>query len=116
MEQDMSYIVVYQRADDSPGFEECADLDLAVVTAERLRNVDSVERPRILKTEEVSYDFKPYYRVEVIEAAASAAATAVADASTAKTATTSAADASSSSRSREASRVLATEGQHRGEG
>ncbi len=61
----MSYIVVYLRADGSSGVEECADLDLAVVAAERLRNVDSVERPRIFKTEEVTYDFKPYYRVEV---------------------------------------------------
>lgn len=61
----MSYIVVYQRTDGSSGVEECADLDLAVVSAERLRNVDSVERPRIFKTEEITYDFKPYYRVEV---------------------------------------------------
>ncbi len=66
----MSYIVVYQREDGSSGVEECADLDLAVVTAERLRNVDSVERPRIFKTEEITYDFKPYYRVEVTTAAA----------------------------------------------
>ena len=68
LEQDMSYIVVYQRADGSAGIEECGDLDLAVVTAERLRNVDSVERPRIFKTEEIRYDFRPYYRVEVAEA------------------------------------------------
>lgn len=61
----MSYIVVYQRADGSSGAEECADLDLAVVAAERLRNVDSVERPRIFKTAEITYDFRPYYRVEV---------------------------------------------------
>ena len=65
----MSYIVVYLRADGSSGVEECADLDLAVVAAERLRNVDSVERPRIFKTEEVTYDFKPYYRVEVTSVA-----------------------------------------------
>ena len=64
----MSYIVVYLRADGSSGVEECADLDLAVVAAERLRNVDSVERPRIFKTEEITYDFKPYYRVEVTTA------------------------------------------------
>ena len=61
----MSYIVVYQKSDDSSGVEECGDLDLAIVTAERLRNVDSVERPRIFKTEEIRYDFRPYYRVEV---------------------------------------------------
>ena len=67
MEQVMAYIVVYQREDGSSGIEECADIDLAIVTAERLRNVDSIERPRILKTQEITYDFKPYYRVEVNE-------------------------------------------------
>lgn len=61
----MSYIVVYQRGDGSSGLEECADLELAVVAAERLRNVDDVESPRILKTEEIHFDFRPYYRVEV---------------------------------------------------
>ena len=61
----MTYIVVYQRADGSSGLEECTDLELAVVAAERLRNVDDVESPRIFKTEEVHFDFRPYYRVEV---------------------------------------------------
>lgn len=61
----MSYIVVYQRSDGSSGLEECTTLDLAVVAAERLRNVDAVENPRIFKTEEVKFDFRPYYRVEV---------------------------------------------------
>ena len=70
----MSYIVVYQRADGSSGLEECADLDLAIVTAERLRNVDAVERPRIFETEEIHYDFKPYYRVEVMPGGEAAAA------------------------------------------
>lgn len=67
----MSYIVVYQRADGSSGLEECGTLDLAVVAAERLRNVDSVEHPRIFKTEEVKFDFRPYYRVEVFDGAES---------------------------------------------
>jgi hypothetical protein len=61
----MSYIVVYQRGDGSSGLEECTDLELAVVAAERLRNVDDVESPRIFKTEEIHFDFRPYYRVEV---------------------------------------------------
>jgi hypothetical protein len=65
----MSYIVVYQRGDGSSGLEECADLELAVVAAERLRNVDDVESPRIFKTEEIHFDFRPYYRVEVSKAA-----------------------------------------------
>ncbi len=61
----MTYIVVYQRGDGSSGLEECTDLELAVVAAERLRNVDDVESPRIFKTEEIHFEFRPYYRVEV---------------------------------------------------
>jgi hypothetical protein len=61
----MTYIVVYQRGDGSSGLEECTDLEVAVVAAERLRNVDDVESPRIFKTEEIHFDFRPYYRVEV---------------------------------------------------
>ena len=60
----MSYIVVYQRADGSSGLEECADLDRAAKAAEHLRNHDSVH-PRIFRTEEVFFDFKPYYRVDL---------------------------------------------------
>ena len=65
LERDMSYMVVYQRDDGSSGLEECSSLDVAVVAAERLRNVDAVEHPRIFRTEEIQFDFKPYYRVEV---------------------------------------------------
>lgn len=86
-ERGMAYIVVYQREDGSSGLEECADLDLAIVTAERLRNVDSIERPRIMKTEELTYDFKPYYRVEVMAADASAEAAEPAEAAHAATST-----------------------------
>ncbi len=64
-EQDMTYLVVYQSADGSAGYEPCTDLDAAVVAAERLRNVDDVDQPRIFKTEEITISFRPYYRVEV---------------------------------------------------
>ncbi len=64
-EQDMTYLVVYQAADGTAGYEPCADLDSAVVAAERLRNVDNVDQPRIFRTEEITISFRPYYRVEV---------------------------------------------------
>ena len=65
----MSHIVVYQTDDGSSGFEQCGNLDDAIVVAERLRNVDGVENPRIFRMEEVHIDFRPYYRVEVAEPA-----------------------------------------------
>lgn len=64
----MSHIVVYQTDDGSSGFEQCKSLDDAIVVAERMRNVDGVEAPRIFRMEEVQIDFRPYYRVEVADA------------------------------------------------
>jgi hypothetical protein len=61
----MSHIVVYESADGSSGFERCGSLDAAIVAAERLRNVESVASPRIFRLEEVQFDFRPYFRVEV---------------------------------------------------
>lgn len=61
----MSHIVVYQGADGSAGYEPCDNLDAAIVAAERMRNVDGVDSPRIFTMEEVEFDFRPYYRVEI---------------------------------------------------
>ena len=72
--QDMAYLVVYQAADGTSGYEPCDDLQLAILAAERLRNVEQVEAPRIFRTEEVRIDFRPYYRVEVASEAPPAAA------------------------------------------
>lgn len=67
VENEMAYIVVYQRANGSSAVESCSDLSSAVEAAERLRNTSSVERPRIFETSEIRYDFQPYYRVKVID-------------------------------------------------
>jgi type IV secretory pathway VirB10-like protein len=61
----MSHIVVYQTDGGSSGFEQCSSLEDAIVIAERMRNVDGVETPRIFRMEEVEIDFRPYYRVQV---------------------------------------------------
>lgn len=61
----MSHIVVYQGADGSAGYEPCDNLDAAIVAAERMRNVDGVDSPRIFTMQEVEFDFRPYYRVEI---------------------------------------------------
>lgn len=63
----MAYIVAYQRADGSSVVESCRDFEGAVATAERLRNNDAIERPRIFATNEIGYDFQPYYLVKVRE-------------------------------------------------
>ena len=79
VENEMAYIVVYQRANGSSAVESCYDLSSAVEAAERLRNSDSVERPRIFETSEIRYDFQPYYRVKVIDPKTTAALGLAAD-------------------------------------
>ncbi len=69
----MSHIVVYQADDGSSGFEQCGSLEDAVTVAERMRNVDGVESPRIFRMEEIQIDFRPYYRVQVADAEETAA-------------------------------------------
>ena len=73
----MSHIVVYESADGASGFERCGSLDAAIVAAERLRNVEGVTAPRIFKLEEVQFDFRPYFRVEVNDDDASSSAAPV---------------------------------------
>jgi len=73
----MSHIVVYESADGASGFERCGSLDAAIVAAERLRNVEGVNSPRIFKLEEVQFDFRPYFRVEVNEGDADPSPTAL---------------------------------------
>ncbi len=73
----MSHIVVYESADGASGFERCGSLDAAIVAAERLRNVEGVTSPRIFKLEEVQFDFRPYFRVEVNDDDASPSAAPV---------------------------------------
>ncbi len=67
MENEMAYIVVYQRPNGSSAVESCMDLASAVEAAERLRNSSAIERPRIFETSEIRYDFQPYYRVKVVD-------------------------------------------------
>ncbi len=64
-DRDMAYIVVYQAADGASGYEPCDSLQSAIQAAERMRNVERVDDPRIFRTEEVHFDFRPYYRIEV---------------------------------------------------
>ena len=61
----MSHMVIYRTADGQPGYHQTDALDDAVSFVERLRNSDGVDHARIFHMEEVTFDFKPYFRVEV---------------------------------------------------
>lgn len=68
----MSHMVIYRTADGQPGYHQTDALDDAVSFVERLRNSDGVDHARIFRMEEVTFDFKPYFKVEVGNEAAMA--------------------------------------------
>ena len=64
-EYHVGHIVVFEGADRGPAFHRCEDLADAVSFVEKLRNERGVDNVQIFRTEEVRFDFKPYYRVEL---------------------------------------------------
>lgn len=76
----MSHMVIYRTADGQPGYHQTDALDEAVSFVEHLRNSDGVDHARIFRMEEVTFDFKPYFKVEVGNEAPMAAAMAPAPA------------------------------------
>ena len=67
----MSYMVLYTGLDGSAAFGRCEELTEAVAEVERLRNEQSIDGAQIYRLEEVKFEIKPYFRVE-LPAAASA--------------------------------------------
>ncbi len=61
----MSHMVIYRTADGQPGYHQADELDEAVRFVERLRNGDGVDGARIFRMEEVNFDFRPYFKVEI---------------------------------------------------
>lgn len=61
----MSHMVIFQTPDGNPGYNQFETLEEAVRFVEKLRNEQSVETARMFALEEVKFDFKPYFRVEV---------------------------------------------------
>ncbi len=61
----MSYVVNWQGPDGSPGWYAVAELTDAAAYVERLRNTEGVEGAKIYQLEEVAFELKPYFRVEL---------------------------------------------------
>lgn len=61
----LSHMVIYRTADGQPGYHQAGELDEAVKFVERLRNTDGVDGARIFRMEEVNFDFRPYFKVEI---------------------------------------------------
>ena len=61
----MSYMVLYTGLDGSAAFGRCEELTEAVAEVERLRNEQSIDGAQIYRLEEVKFEIKPYFRVEL---------------------------------------------------
>jgi hypothetical protein len=61
----VSHMVIFRTAEGKSGYHQAEALDEAVRFVERIRNEESVEQARIFRLEEVIFEFRPYYRVEL---------------------------------------------------
>ncbi len=61
----MSHMVIYRGADGSPGYHQTDEVHDAVAVVERLRNQEGVEEARIFRMEQVNFEYRPYFRVEL---------------------------------------------------
>ena len=58
-------MVIFQTPDGNPGYNQFETVDEAVQFVEKLRNEQDVENARMFALEEVKFEFKAYYKVEL---------------------------------------------------
>ncbi len=58
-------MVIFQTPEGNPGYNQFETLEEAVAFVEVLRNEQSVETARMFALEEVKFELKPYYKVEL---------------------------------------------------
>ena len=63
-------MVSYRSSDGQQSYREIDELSEAIAYVEHLRNDKAVDHARIFKLDEVSFEFRPYFRVEIAEGAA----------------------------------------------
>ena len=60
-------MVSYRDSDGQQSYHETDELAAAIAYVEHLRNDEGVDHARIFKLAEVSFEFRPYFRVEIAE-------------------------------------------------
>jgi sulfur relay (sulfurtransferase) complex TusBCD TusD component (DsrE family) len=75
----VTHMVIFRRADGSPGQHQAENLEEATRFVESLRNRENVTDSRIFFMQEVPIEFKAVYKVEVVATPATAAAPAATD-------------------------------------
>jgi hypothetical protein len=58
-------MVIYRTSDGTSNFEQADAIDEAALFVERLRNKEGIDQIRIYRMEEISFAFRPYYKVEL---------------------------------------------------
>jgi hypothetical protein len=58
-------MVIYRGIDGKPGYHQTDDIHDAIGFVEQMRNDEGVEHARIFRLEEVVFEYRPYYRVEL---------------------------------------------------
>lgn len=61
----MPFMVVYGTSDGSSRYEQAEAIDEAAQFVERLRNSEGIDKIQIYRMEEISFAFRPYYKVEL---------------------------------------------------
>ena len=61
-------MVSYRSSDGKQSYHQTDELSDAMQYVEHLRNAEGVEHARIFKMEELSFEYRPYYRVELASA------------------------------------------------
>ena len=61
----MPFMVIYSTSDGATCHEQADAIDEAALFVERLRNKEGIEEIRIYRMEEISFAFRPYYKVEL---------------------------------------------------
>lgn len=63
----MSHMVIFRTPEGKPGYQPAETVQEAVSIVERLRNDEGVENVRIFRLEEVQFELRPYYKVELAD-------------------------------------------------
>jgi predicted component of type VI protein secretion system len=58
-------MVIFQTPDGSPGYNQFESVDEAVSFVEKLRNEQGIENARMFALEEIKFELKPYFKVEL---------------------------------------------------
>jgi hypothetical protein len=61
----VSHMVIFRSSEGKAGYHQAEALEDAVRFVERLRNSENVGQARIFRLEEVAFEYRPYFRVEV---------------------------------------------------